>query len=170
MAASSLRSCFSFSVKSSTGFLARFSVASITFFCCLRNSSSLSLRSLSLAWTSEGSSVPARFFDSASRSADSRRISPSSRRRTSTILSWVASSSAAGLARSRACSRASAWRMAWTISPRASLLATRLMISRSGSSVVPIDSITAVVAFCTAACRPRTLRPACRLRLRSRAW
>ena len=65
VAARSLSSCLSFSVKSSTGFLARLSVASITFFCCLRNSWSLSFRSLSLSLTLVGSSVSGRFFISA---------------------------------------------------------------------------------------------------------
>ena len=97
VAASSLSSCLSFSVKSSTGFLARLSVASITFFCCLRNSASLSFRSLSLLWTSEGSSVPGFFFSSASRLSVSRLTSFKSRRRTSMIRSCVAVSSAVGL-------------------------------------------------------------------------
>ena len=74
------------------------------------------------------------------------------------ILSWVAMSSADGLASSATsltCCRASACRRAWIISPKASLPTTRLIVSRSGSSVAPINSVTAVAAFCTATCWPR---------------
>ena len=64
-AARPLSNSFSFSVKSSTGFLARFSLASITFFCCFKNLSSWSRSSSNFRLTSSGRLPPGRFFISA---------------------------------------------------------------------------------------------------------
>ena len=142
-------------VKSSTGTLARFSVASITFFCWARNLSSLPCISSSFCLTSSGSLLSGRFFISANTSAWACRVTSKSFRNTSMIRSCEAVNSGVGFLKSSgdfSFINSSHRLTAWSMSPNARPLRTRLMESRSSRSVGPIDLTRSTVAFWISIC------------------